>query len=205
MQINFYYKRGGSETHIPWNRPTWSVVFEYFSYIKTNTDILEKYDMYIIGNFLFDMKNTWDLDINITGEYQIKELENDLNILMDIALNKFQLLADIKWVSKLFHSTPLSFNQYINPNYQPQTHYIIEFKKIIKIVNNKEFNLSRINPEIIEDLNENLHKIKLCDKYKDKILDIFAKQPDRVFLQSMHVEEFLTTSKLDFFAKINTE
>ena len=55
-----------------------------------------------MGGILYDFKETWDVDLCLTGNVSsYEDLENDMNLMYDLALNHFKLLLDIQWYEKL--------------------------------------------------------------------------------------------------------
>ena len=96
----FHYKVGSVETTTPWLRPTYDRLKNYLIDIRENTDILDKFDLYIYGKCLFDW-HTWDVDLYLYGHYEnIEELESTMNVLYEKALNQHKLLVDISWKPK---------------------------------------------------------------------------------------------------------
>ncbi len=82
----FLYQKGRTSTTTPWGRPTYQKVKEYLTYVQENTDILSRYEMYIMGGVLFDFNTTWDLDLCLVGGNQTdSKLEEDLDYLTDLA------------------------------------------------------------------------------------------------------------------------
>ena len=103
-EIEFSYQVGTVITTIPWNRPTYDAI-KRFLRDDIVQSVLKKYDAYIIGAVLWNISETWDIDMflknkndnhpNTLEEFII--LENDLNILYDIALNKYSILVDVHY------------------------------------------------------------------------------------------------------------
>lgn len=197
----FHYKRGSVETYIPWTRPIWEQVIDYFDYIKSNSTIFERYDTYIRGGFLYNIHNTWDLDLNLIGIYEEKQLEIDLNYLLDVSLNKFQLLVDTKWVSKLFE--PFTYNNLKNNDYAFNTVSAAQIRNTIKTINNQSIVLDKPNVSIIKELSKNLILLEYKYFHKSKFVDALLKSPNKMLIQSMHANEFLNMSKDDFFKNTN--
>ena len=98
-QKHFSYQKGKIITTTPWTRPNYSKIREFLIEIKNTSNIMDDYDLYLLGGVLWDFNNTWDVDINMVGEvssYII--LEDYMHYMYDIALNKYNLLVDISWV-----------------------------------------------------------------------------------------------------------
>lgn len=102
---SFFYQIGSITTTNEWVRPSYEVVSEFFK----NSQVLEiakKYNILICGGFLY-RKLTWDLDLCLILDYNEEtdwiKVENDLNILYDIALNKHSLLLDACVTKERYH------------------------------------------------------------------------------------------------------
>jgi hypothetical protein len=64
------------------------------------TDILERYDVFLIGGCLYSWETTWDLDLHLISEdVVIPQLETDLDFLNNISLNKYNQLLDATWTN----------------------------------------------------------------------------------------------------------
>ena len=97
----FHYQRGSVHTGTAWNRPSYKSIKDFFTVISQETDILSKYDVYLMGGILYDFKETWDVDLCLTGNISsYEDLEKDMNLMYDLALNHFRLLLDIQWYEK---------------------------------------------------------------------------------------------------------
>ena len=64
----FFYQRGQVKTNNIWNRPSYNVLKEFLIEIKNTTNILEEYELYLMGGVLYDFNQTWDVDFCITGQ-----------------------------------------------------------------------------------------------------------------------------------------
>ena len=102
--IKFSYQVGIVQTTIPWNRPTYDAIKKFLRDDIVQS-VLKKYDAYIIGAVLWNISETWDVDIFLTDQNgnhpnTLEEfiiLENYLHILYDIALNKYSILVDVHY------------------------------------------------------------------------------------------------------------
>ena len=102
--IKFSYQVGIVQTTIPWNRPTYDAIKKFLRDDIVQS-VLKKYNAYIIGAVLWNISETWDVDIFLTDQNgnhpnTLEEfiiLENDLHILYDIALNKYSILVDVHY------------------------------------------------------------------------------------------------------------
>jgi hypothetical protein len=192
--MSFSYSRGSVKTTNRWVRPTKKLVSEYFSYVKNNSNIFEKYDLYIVGGFLYNPTNTWDIDIRMIGkEFDPVELEEDQNYLLDTALNRFNLLVDAKWRSELFKS--ISYEDTINPNYEPQTLPSVEVMNIFRTIDGYTTKLEKPDFKIVKQFSEHLVLINHSYKIKSKFLEVSMKNPGKDLLQSMSVVSFLSATE----------
>jgi hypothetical protein len=92
----FSYQRGKIITEKPWKRPTYDVIKEFLFEIQSTSNIMEDYDLYLLGGALWDFDKTWDVDIALIGNpTSYKVLEDYMHYMYDIALNKYNLLIDL--------------------------------------------------------------------------------------------------------------
>lgn len=99
--MSFHYRLGEIQTNTPWNRPSWGSLDSWWKEFK---DIkgTEHYDFFIVGHALYDIENTWDIDIAITGDIvDLDELGYILRKGLNLALNKYSLYIDLKWYSSI--------------------------------------------------------------------------------------------------------
>ena len=116
-EIEFSYQVGTVRTTTPWNRPTHDVI-KRFLQDDIVQSVLKKYNAYIIGAVLWNISETWDVDIFITNQNgnhpntleDFIILENDLCSLYDIALNKYSILVSLKKYLSSTVSSSTSFN-----------------------------------------------------------------------------------------------
>jgi hypothetical protein len=95
----FSYQRGKIITKQPWKHPTYSKVKEFLSEIKTTSDIMKDYDLYLAGDILWGF-DTEDINIIMLGNptsYIV--LEDYMHYMYDIALNKCNISIDINWLN----------------------------------------------------------------------------------------------------------
>lgn len=93
----FFYQAGSVITHKPWGKPTFLNVEKLLDEIKAFCD----YDMYLVGGVANGkIGNTWDIDIIVNGLIVYQEFENTLHEIYDLALNKHNLLVDVRWIDK---------------------------------------------------------------------------------------------------------
>jgi hypothetical protein len=48
----FFYQRGQVKTNNIWNRPSYNVIKEFLIELKNKTNILEEYELYLMGGVL---------------------------------------------------------------------------------------------------------------------------------------------------------
>ena len=90
----FHYKVGSVETSTPWIRPTYDTLKTYLIDIRDNTDIMDKFEIYIHGKCLFDWY-TWDVDLYLYGPCNdMYSLEHDMDTMYKMAFDK-RLLLDL--------------------------------------------------------------------------------------------------------------
>jgi len=93
----FQYEVGSVKTTIPWYKPTKHILNKF---IKTIPKIqyYEKYNLFLVGGVVNGrIGKTWDVDIVVCGEIIPYEFEKFLYEIYDIALNKFNILVDVRW------------------------------------------------------------------------------------------------------------
>lgn len=99
--MDFYYRYGPVETTNPWYRPNWDVINAWWEDFKT-TEGVEDYEFHVIGGVLYDIDNTWDVDISITGNIKnFKVLGNLLKHARQLGFDKYNLFIDIFWYSSI--------------------------------------------------------------------------------------------------------
>jgi hypothetical protein len=136
------------------------------------------------------------------GEYEsYEQLERDQNYLLDVSLNRFRLLTDVKLVDNLYPGTT-----YEDMNSVSTKVVSIEVKNFFKIFQGEvvDFVDHRRIPEVSEKLTDNLYKVTKKYIYKDKKID-FLKTLKEPGVQIMNVKEFLSLSQTEFYKKINNK
>jgi hypothetical protein len=196
---SFFYQIGRASTKIPWTRPTFEKVKSTLIQIKNKTNLFEKYNFYVIGAVIYDIKNTWDVDIYLTGNFQsYEELENDIyNIQMIFFENK--LLPDISWVDNVVEI--LCNDDYDNKYIDIHAISYIKHKYIKKKINDEIFesDISKTITTLIPIDNNFLYKNSYLNKpLKYKIVDRLIKH-GRI-LHAMNANEYITHTE-DSFAK----
>jgi hypothetical protein len=149
--IAFEYQAGSVKTTIPWFKPTKHILNKF---IKTIPKIENygKYNLFLVGGVVNGrIGETWDVDIVVCGEIIPYEFEKFLHQIYDIALNKFNILVDVRW----FNVSIERHNQLIEINNQEKVKTIRfgRFKKKIGDVCS-EINLFEKGKKITEKLVE---------------------------------------------------
>jgi hypothetical protein len=99
--MQFFYQRGSVTTTIPWGRPDPNKISKF---VKTALPLISQRNLqgWAAGACLFDTSTTWDFDLWLTGATgNLRGLEDLMHNLYDIALNKYNLLIDLKWVADI--------------------------------------------------------------------------------------------------------
>jgi hypothetical protein len=201
---NFYYSRGRVDTTIPWNRPNYETIRAYCSYIKNSTDIYQRYQPYIVNGCLYCLSTTWDLDIHLLGAMTSpQQAEDDLDLLLDTALNKFNMLVDCKLVEKI--SPDITVQNISDPDFTIDFVNNIFVNNIQKIVDGVVVvGEQRSGEKLTENYLYRYSKLAWAPALKKPHLagGIMA-SPDKVIRLSMSFDEFLSMSKEQFFTETN--
>ena len=97
IDIAFEYQAGSVKTIIPWFQPTKHILNKF---IKTIPKIENygKYDLFLVGGVVNGrIGKTWDVDFIVCGDIVPHEFEIFLHEIYEIALNKFNILVDVRW------------------------------------------------------------------------------------------------------------
>ena len=201
---NFYYSRGRVSTTIQWTRPNYEKIQAYCSYIKNSTDISSRYQPYIVNGCLYCLSTTWDLDVHLVGTMtNPQQTEDDLDLLLDIGLNKFGMLIDAKLVETL--RPDVTVQNISDPDFT------------IDIVNNIFVDNIKKIVDGVEVINEQKNGEKLTENYlyrydkgawgialkKPHLAGGIMASPDKVIRLSMSFDEFLSMPKEQFFSITN--
>ena len=195
----FYYQRGSVFTEKPWNRPNYNTLKEFLTVISEKTDILSRYQIYLMGGVLFDFEKTWDVDLCFTGKIESYDiLENDMNLMYDVALNHFRLLLDIQWFID-----PLPVVSYEEITSSEFKHYRLKYIKTgyVKKQVGQEVTIKDIRDEngitkLSTYLVEGYH-----NEYpgtKEKVINRIKQNPHKVLKSVFNVETFLNSDE-DYF------
>ena len=200
---SFLYQRGIVTTTKPWGKLSYQKVKNYFTYINKHTDILSKYEVYIMGGVLFDFNTTWDLDICLVGGTQPDtKIEEDLNYLTNLGLNTFNILVDIIW----YEDRPenLVYDTMVSTGFLKQD---MIYKKIGYVK-------KQIGQTIEElDLRNNLDIVKLSEYliqgdinntvYPEKIINKVKNNLNPVTVITFDANDFLSTDEEYFLNNTN--
>ena len=200
----FHYQRGLVHTGMVWKRPSYQAIKNLLTVIGQETDILSKYDVYLMGGVLYDFNQTWDVDLCLTGNIiNYEELENDMNLMYDLALNHFNLLLDIQWYEK-----PLPTVTYEEITSENFVHYRLKYIKtdyIKKEIDSEVDVVDNRNNEGITKLTEYLVE-GYHNEYpgtKEKVINRIKNNPDRVLKSVFDVKTFLITDEQYFINNTN--
>jgi hypothetical protein len=95
--IEFEYQVGSVTTTIPWFQPTKHILNKFIKTIP-KLEYYEKYNLFLVGGVVNKrISETWDVDIVVCGDIIPHEFEKFLHQVYDIALNKFNILVDVRW------------------------------------------------------------------------------------------------------------
>jgi hypothetical protein len=199
----FLYQRGAVSTTYSWYRPSYDYVRDYLQYLKDETTVFDEFEIYLAGGILYDFDTTWDVDIFLVGgsESDIR-IEEHLNNMTDIALNKFFMLVDIAWMER--RPSNLTYSQMEENNFLSEDityKKIGHFKKVMG-AESLEYNIKDI-PNV-ETLSEYLVKSSFGGfKYPDKMIDKVRNHPRQSVITTFSAEEFLLSDRDHFLSNTN--
>lgn len=199
----FLYQKGIVTTTKPWGRPTYQKVKNYLTYLKQHTDILDNYEVYIMGGVLFDFNTTWDLDICLVGGTQTDlKLEEDLNYLTNLSLNTFDMLLDVSW----YESRPqnLVYSEMVENSFLQQD---IQHKKIGYIKKQIGETIQEVDLRTYTDattLTEYLIQRSYGTiEHTEKMINKVQNNPNPITVTTFSVDEFLSTNEEYFLNNTN--
>ena len=148
---------------------------------------------------LFDFEKTWDVDLCFTGKIDSYDiLENDMNLMYDVALNHFRLLLDIQWFID-----PLPAVSYEEITSSEFKHYRLKYVKTgyVKKQVGQEVTIKDIRDEngitkLSTYLVEGYH-----NEYpgtKEKVINRIKQNPHKVLKSVFNVKTFLNSDE-DYF------
>jgi hypothetical protein len=139
----FQYEVGSVKTTIPWYKPTKHILNKF---IKTIPEIqyYEKYNLFLVGGVVNGkLGETWDVDIVVCGDIIPHEFEKFIHQIYDIALNKFNILVDVRW----FNIPIERHNQLVEANKKEKVK-TIRFGHYQKKIGNECTELSSLNKSL---------------------------------------------------------
>lgn len=145
---DFFYQVGSVYTKKAWKMPTYENIEPLLDDIKA----ISPYDMYLVGGLANGkIGNTWDVDIVVTGPIVYQEFEDVMHNIYDIALNKYRILIDIRWINK-----PIERLQYLIDNKITEPYKSIRFGYYLKKIGDdvSEINLFANNNKLTDYLVE---------------------------------------------------
>jgi hypothetical protein len=200
----FYYQRGSVKTNKIWTRPSYNKIRDLFGRIKSQSDIFDKYKVYLIGGVLFSFENTWDVDLCLTGRVEnFFELEESMNLMYDIALNDIQLLIDVQWMIKpppIITYDELVSQKYgdYNLKYLKTTYILKKTKNIESLIDLRNCeNVNKKTEFLVEGFHNNYPTLE------PKTLNRIINNPTKILKTYMDVDEFLNTDETYFYNNTN--
>lgn len=98
---DFYYRFGSVETTSPWDRPTWDKFYAWWDKFKTLEGV-EDYDFHVVGGALYDIENTWDVDVAITGNIKNFVVLGELiKKGRQMGFDEFNIFVDLFWYESI--------------------------------------------------------------------------------------------------------
>lgn len=112
---DFFYKVGNIICNVPWKRPTKSKLLELMIYFNDNFEKARLFKISLHGAFhSSDCDNTWDIDLGIhfvdLNDKNYQDIYDCFYFLYYHALNKFNILVDIKFTDKFYPTTYTLYN-----------------------------------------------------------------------------------------------
>lgn len=200
---NFLYQRGVVSTTFPWDRPSYAVVKNYLEYLKAESTVFDEFEIYLTGGILYDFNNTWDVDMILVGGSQTDaRIEEHLNYMTDVALNKFFLLVDLAWYERKpsnYEYSTMEANNFLSED--------ITYKRIGHFKKQMggeaiEYDM-RIIPGI-ETIGDYLVKGSFGGfKHTDKMINKVKDHPNQSVITTFSAEEFLLSDEDHFLNNTN--
>lgn len=200
---NFLYQRGVVSTTFPWDRPSYNTVKDYLQYLKDESEVFDEFEIYLAGGILYDFNNTWDVDIFLIGGSQTdSRIEEQLNYMTDVALNKFFLLVDIAWYER--RPSDIVYSQMEANNFLQED---IIYKKIGHFKKQMGSEAVEYDMKIVpgvETISEYLIKSSFGGfKHTDKMIDKVNNHPNQSVITTFSAEEFLLSDENHFLSNTN--
>ena len=205
---DFFYRVGNIICNIPWKRPTKSKLLELMKYFNENFPKAHLFKIALHGGFhSSDYNNTWDIDMTIhfvdMNDKNFQDIYDCFHFLYYHALNNFNVLVDIKYTDKFYHTTHTLYDLVKNKSYKDlesfDEHSLvgdrIDFSPIIEKKYKQEdlkINKSKDIYKNIVNLDNNLQLFILKDKmYNSTFNDKFTKHitNGRIYYKDIIVNE----------------
>lgn len=200
---NFLYQRGVVITTTPWGRPTYNKLKTLLTDIQNNTNILNDYDVYIMGGVLFDFNTTWDVDMCLVGGIQTDEkIEQDLNYMTNLSLNTYNMLLDVTW----YENRPenLIYENMVENDFLQQNMIHKKIGYIKKQIGEEieERDLRTYDDAIV--LTEHLIQRNYGTiRHTDKMINKVQNNPNPITITTFSVNEFLENDENYFLTHTN--
>lgn len=224
---SFFYQIGSITTDKGWFQPSYEVVRAFFQDNEISP-LAIKYKILIVGGFLYK-KTTGDLDLYLLHDYDENtdwsQVEEDMNTLNNIALNRYSLLLDISVTNKpisLFSKRELieynkdkPFEDWLFPRITEDNQIFIKIPSYKKIIDGKvqfdtmEYDFSQPSEKYNESnfgkftkltTNGYLYKIdRRATPHRHKLLEtIMRTNISDDINHNLSYEKFLSMSSEDF-------
>lgn len=214
----FFYKIGKTETFTQWGKPSYEKIKNLFIELKNKTEIFKDYEVYLYGGVLFNLEKTKDVDVFINGEIKdYKIFENYLNLMYDLALNKYNIFFDIFWFDRKFFE--IIYDEIMQPNFNYPIIKAICLTNVIKQEGNKKIISSLSGKEGVENITEDLvqfnfipykgrlpenkHFLSYGNERKERIIKLFKDNPNLNLKNFFNVKELLNNDKQYFINNTN--
>ncbi len=195
LNDSIFFQRGVVKSTNHWTRPSYQKVYDFLFNLYLKSTIIKDYDVYLMGGVLFDFNNTWDLDICLVGgDHTDEKIEKDLNFIMDMGLNQFNLLLDVTWYEQ--RPSNLRYDQMVENEFKPDN---IIHKKI-------GYTKKQINNEFEEkDLRNDSNFILLTDYLVQGNYGVNGRHTEKMInkVQNNTKPETITTFSVMDFLKEN--
>ena len=204
LNDSIFFQRGIVTTTNHWTRPSYQKIYDFLFNLYLKSTIIKEYDVYLMGGVLFDFNNTWDVDMCLVGgNHNNEKIENDLNFMMDMGLNQFNLLLDVTWYEQ--RPSNLTYQQMVEDDFKPDN---ITHKKI-------GYSKKQINDEFEEkDLRNNSDFVLLSEHlvqgnyglnttHTEKMINKVQNNPKPETITTFSVMDFLEKGESYFYTHTN--
>lgn len=199
----FLYQRGEVSTTTPWGRPTYEKLKNYLLDIKNNTQIMNDFELYIMGGVLFDFNTTWDVDMCLVGGTQSNaKIEEYLNYMTDLALNTYNMLVDISWYE--YRPQNLTYSGMVESNFLQQNVLHKKIGYVKKQIGDEiqEVDLRTYDDTVILTEHLILRNYGII-RHTNKMINKVQNNPNPITITTFSVNEFLETDEEYFLTHTN--